>query len=197
MTASDTAGTSGPGFRPVGERTVHRWAVWSLVEGTFAAPDGETFTRTFVRSPGAVGVVPVVFDAEGEPSVVLVRQYRPPLDRLFDEIPAGMRDIAGEPPEETAGRELIEEVGLRAGRLELLARFHNACGLTDAETHVYLATDLVPTEHDRQGPEERAMTVRHVPLAEAIDAVLRGEITDAKTVTGLLLTERLLAQETR
>ena len=181
-------------FRPVAERTLHRWAVWSLVEGDFAAPDGEAFTRTFVRSPGAVGVVPVLFDAEGVPSVVLVRQYRPPLDRLFDEIPAGMRDVEGEPPEVTAARELVEEVGMTAGRLELLARFHNACGLTDAETHLYLATGLAATEHDRQGPEERAMTVHQVPLADAVAAVLAGAITDGKTVTGLLLAERLLRE---
>ena len=185
------------GFRALDERVVHAWGVWSLVEGRFAAPDDEPFTRTFVRSPGAVGIVPVLFDPEGLPSVVLVRQYRPPLDRLFDEIPAGMRDVDGEPPEVTAQRELGEEVGLRAGRIELLTRFHNSCGLTDAETHVFLATDLAPVVHDRQGPEERAMTVHQMALADAVAAVLAGEITDAKTVTGLLLTERLLAQETR
>jgi ADP-ribose pyrophosphatase len=62
---------------------------------------------------------------------------------------------------------------------------------------VFLATDLSPVEHDRQGPEERAMTVRQVPLADAVAAVLAGEITDAKTVAGILLTERLLAREAR
>jgi 8-oxo-dGTP pyrophosphatase MutT (NUDIX family) len=181
-------------FRPLAERTLHAWGVWSLVEGEFGAPGGEPFTRTFVRSPGAVGVVPLVFDAEGNASVVLVRQYRAALDRAMDEIPAGMRDVDGEPPEETAARELIEETGLRAGRIELLTRFHNSSGLTNAETHVFLATDLVEAAHDRQGPEEQAMTVRHVPLVDAVAAVLRGELTDAKTVTGLLLTERLLAR---
>ena len=186
-----------PPFRPIGDRELHAWGVWSLVERRVAAPDGEPFTRTFVRSPGAVGVVPVLFDPEGLPSVVLVRQYRAALDRELDEIPAGMRDIDGEPPEVTAQRELGEEVGLRAGRIELLARFHNACGMTDAETHVYVATDLEPVAHDPQGPEERAMTVHQLSLADALAAVLAGEITDAKTVTGLLLTERLLAQETR
>lgn len=182
------------GFRPLAERTVHAWGVWALVEGEFAAPDGETFHRTFVRSPGAVGVVPLVFDAEGQPSVVLVRQYRAALDRDMDEIPAGMRDVDGEPPETTAARELVEETGLSAGRIELLTVFHNSSGLTDASTHVFLATELSAVDHDRQGPEEQAMSVHHVPLVDAVAAVLRGEITDAKTVTGLLLTERLLAR---
>ena len=59
-------------------------------------PTARTFRRDIVRSPGAVGVVPLVFDAEGEPSVVLVSQYRPPYERAVIEIPAGMRDVAGE-----------------------------------------------------------------------------------------------------
>ena len=85
-----------------------------------------------MRSPGAVGVVPILFDAEGKPSVVLVRQYRAALDAELLEIPAGMRDVEGEPPEITARRELAEEVGLAAGRLELLTVFHNSAGMTDA-----------------------------------------------------------------
>lgn len=181
-------------FRPLDERVVHPWAVWKLVEADFAAPDGEEFTRTFVRSPGAVGVVPLLFDPEGVPAVVLVRQYRPPLDALMDEIPAGMRDVDGEPPAETAQRELIEEVGMRAGHIELLTRFHNACGLTDADTHVFLATDLEPVGHDRQGPEERAMTVHQIALTEALARIADGRITDAKTVMGLLLADRKLRE---
>ena len=79
----------------------------------FEAPDGRAFERDIVRSPGAVAVVPLLFDAEGMPSVVLVRQYRPPFDRYVLEIPAGMRDVPDEPPELTADRELVEEAGLR------------------------------------------------------------------------------------
>ena len=71
-----------------------------------------------MRSPGAVAAVPLVFDAEGNPSVVLVEQYRPPYERAILEIPAGMRDVEGEPTEETARRELVEEAGLAPGRLE-------------------------------------------------------------------------------
>jgi len=96
------------GFRLVGEREVHQGHLWNVVVGTFDGPDGTTFERDLVRSPGAVGIVPVLFDPEGMPSVVLVRQYRPALDGALTEIPAGMRDVEGEPPETTARRELAE-----------------------------------------------------------------------------------------
>jgi 8-oxo-dGTP pyrophosphatase MutT (NUDIX family) len=177
-------------FRPLGEREVYKGHIWRVVVGSFEAPDGTRFERDIVRSPGAVAVVPVLFDSEGTASVVLVRQYRAALDADVTEIPAGMRDVDGEPPEETAHRELTEEVGLKAGRLDLLSVFHNAVGMTDAATHVFLATDLVPVPPEAHGPEEDAMVVMQVPLADAVADVARGAITDAKTVIGLLLTER-------
>jgi 8-oxo-dGTP pyrophosphatase MutT (NUDIX family) len=164
-----------------------------VAAAAFEGPDGVRFERDVIRSPGAVGVVAVQFDPEGTPSVVLVRQYRPVLDAEVTEIPAGMRDVDGEPPDETARRELIEEVGLAAGRLDLLTVFHNSVGMTDATTHLYLATDLTPVPPQAQGPEEEAMVVVQVPLADALAEVARGAITDAKTIIGLLLTERRLA----
>jgi 8-oxo-dGTP pyrophosphatase MutT (NUDIX family) len=175
------------GFRLVGEREVHRGHIWRVVVGTFEGPDGATFERDLVRSPGAVSVVPVLFDPEGTPSVVLVRQYRATLDAALTEIPAGMRDVAGEPPETTARRELAEEVGLAAGYLELLTVFTNSAGMTDATTHVYLATGLTRVPASAHGPEEEAMTVVQVSLADALAEVEAGTITDAKTIIGLLL----------
>jgi 8-oxo-dGDP phosphatase len=180
------------GFRLVGERAVHRGHIWRVVVGTFEGPDGTTFERDLVRSPGAVGIVPVLFDPEGTPSVVLVRQYRPTLNAALTEIPAGMRDVDGEPPEETARRELAEEVGLAAGHLELLTVFNNSAGMTDATTHVYLATGLTPVPSQAHGPEEESMEVVQVALADAIAEVAAGTIGDAKTIIGLLLTERRL-----
>ncbi|MGA0230057.1 MAG: ADP-ribose pyrophosphatase, partial [Ilumatobacteraceae bacterium] len=90
------------GFRRVGERTVHQGHIWSVAVANFEAPDGTVFVRDIVRSPGAVGVVPLLFDPEGVASVVLVAQFRPALEREVLEIPAGMRAVAGEPPETTA-----------------------------------------------------------------------------------------------
>lgn len=174
-------------FRHVGERVVHRGHIWHVVVADYEAPDGAHFKRDVVRSPGAVGVVPLTFDAEGTPAVVLLRIYRPALDAELVEIPAGMRDVAGEPPELTARRELREEIGMDADDVELLTVFHNSAGMTDATTHVYLASGLRPVGRDLHGPEEAAMKVFELPLADARARVLEGRITDAKTAIGVLL----------
>jgi ADP-ribose pyrophosphatase len=181
-------------FRQTGEREIYAWHVWRLATGRFVAPSEESFERTFVRSPGAVGVVPLRFDAAGEPSVVCVRQYRAPLDAIVLEVPAGMRDVDGEPPEDTARRELIEEVGLDAARLERLTTFLPAVGLTDQALELFVAMDLAPVAGVAQGPEEEHLEIVELSLPEALAAVERGEIVDAKTVIGLLLIDRLLAQ---
>jgi len=168
-------------FRHLGDDLVHRGHVISLYRSSFEAPDGTRFERDVVRHPGAVAVVPV--DADGD--VVLVRQYRAPLDRFLLEIPAGKRDVAGEAPEVTAARELAEEVGLAAGELRLLATFHNSVGFSDEESLVYLGTGLRPAPMDRQGVEEEHLQVVRFPLAEAPERIAAGEVTDAKTVIGL------------
>jgi ADP-ribose pyrophosphatase len=180
------------GFRRVSERTIHEGYVWNLALVEFEAPDGSRFTRDIVRSPGAVGVLPLIFDAEGNPSVVLVSQYRPPYERTIIEMPAGMRDIDGEDTAEVARRELIEEAGLQAGELDLLTEILPSPGMTDSVTTLYLATGCTPVPHDRQGPEEEHMELLHVPLVEAVAMVERGEIADAKTVVALLFTDRRL-----
>jgi 8-oxo-dGDP phosphatase len=177
-----TAGQNG-GFRHLDDEVIHRGHIITVCRSTFEAPDGSTFQRDVVRHPGAVCVVPV--DDDG--SVVLVRQYRAPLDSHLMELPAGRRDVDGEPPEETAQRELAEEVGLRAGRIRFLARFHNSVGFCDEECLVYLGTGLEPAAIDRQGVEEEHMEVVRIPLAEAPARIAAGEITDAKTVIGLTL----------
>ncbi len=174
--------------------TVHSWAMWSLVRGEFTDPDGETFVRSFVTSPGAVGVV-ALSESNSEtsqPHVVLVRQYRPALHRLTLELPAGMRDRDGEAPLVTAQRELREEVGLEAARWTRLGRHVSAPGISDSRVEIFLARDLRRVDHDRHGPEERHMTIERIPLDEALAMVVDGRIDDAKTVIGLLSTERLL-----
>lgn len=168
---------------------MHRGYIWHVSVGTFESPDGELFERDVIRSPGAVGIVPVLFD-DGVPTVVFVRQYRGPLDRYVLEVPAGMRDIPDEPLELTASRELAEEVGLTAGRLEYLTQFYPSAGMTDSILHLFVATELVPVERDLHGPEETHMDVLRLPLTEAVEMVAAGEILDAKTVIGLLLVDR-------
>ncbi len=182
-----------PAFRHLGDRLVHQGYIWHVAVGTFEAPNGELFERDVIRSPGAVGVVPLLFEGD-VPMAVFVRQYRGPLDQYVLEIPAGMRDVADEPPEVTAERELIEEAGFSAGRLEYLTHYFSSAGMTDSTLHLYLATELVAVARDVQGPEESHMDVLHLPLAEAVDMVVRGEINDAKTVIGLLLVDRRLRE---
>ena len=180
------------GFRHLGDRRVHRGHVWDVVVAEFESPGGERFRRDIVRSPGAVAVVPLVFDAEGLASVVLLRQYRPPHERAIIEIPAGMRDVAGEPAVETGRRELIEEAGLAAGEMTHLLDLLPSPGMTDSVCAIFLATACTPVDHDRHGPEEEAMELLHVPLDDALEMIDRGEISDAKSVAGLLATDRRL-----
>ena len=174
------------GFRPGEERTIHRGRVMRLVSASFTSPDGEVFERDVVRSPGAVAVVPVEEGANG-PEVVVLRQYRPALDDWLVEIPAGLRDKEGEPPELTASRELGEEAGLAASGYELLTIFVNAAGMTDQRTHVYLATGLSEIPSAADGVEERFLSVERLALREVPGLVASGELVDAKTVIGLLL----------
>ena len=180
------------GFRHLGDRLVHQGHVWSVVVAEFEAPDGTGFHRDVVRSNGAVAAVPVLFDPEGSPSVVLVRQYRPAFDRWLLEIPAGVRDVPGEPDATTARRELIEEVGLEPGCLERLTELLPSAGMTDATVAVFLATDLSAGARSTHGPEEEHLEVVHLPFEDALAMVDRGEIVDAKTVIGLLLADRRL-----
>lgn len=184
---------SPPAFRHLGDRLVHQGYIWHVAVSTFEAPDGELFERDIIRSPGAVGVLPLLFDAD-VPTVVFVNQYRGPLDRYLLEIPAGMRDVPEEPPEITAERELIEEAGFSAGRLEYLTHYYSSAGMTDSDLHLYLATELKPVARDVHGPEESHMDVVRLPLSEAVDMVVRGEINDAKTVIGLLLVDRRMRE---
>ncbi len=177
-----------PGFAKLGERERFRGAVISVAVGTFRGPDGSTFERDVVHHPGAVSAVPVL---EGT-HAVLLRQYRAALDADLLEIPAGKRDVAREPPEITAARELAEEIGMRPGRLELLARFHNSPGFSDEESFVFLGLDLARCPTDLQGVEERHMTVEHVALDDVPALTAQGRLTDAKSIIGLTLARERL-----
>jgi ADP-ribose pyrophosphatase len=168
-------------FQKLSEEERHR--AWRFTVGVarFRAPDGTEFERDIVRHPGAVAVVPLHTDG----TVTLVRQFRASLEQDLLELPAGLRDVVGEDDATTAARELVEEAGLAAGRLERLLEFHNSPGFCDESVAIYLATDLTEVAHDRQGIEEQVMTLERVPLADALAMVDDGRITDAKTIIGL------------
>ncbi len=150
---------------------------------------GEEFDRHVVHHPGAVVVVPVIDD-----EAVLVRQWRVATGRELLEVPAGKRDVDGEAPAATANRELEEEIGYHAGRLEPLCEFYNSPGFCDEYTYLFLATDLEARERAAVSAEEAAMTIERVPLA-TIDALIAArELIDAKSIIGLLLARQFLAR---
>ena len=179
-------------FSKLSERIVFRGSLISVAEATFSGPDGKTFQRDVVHHPGAVDVVPVLDDGDGRYTVVMVRQYRAAVDRELLEIPAGKRDVASEAVELTAARELEEEIGMRAGRLELLGHFLNSPGFSDEESFLFLAQDLTPCATAAQGVEEQHMTVERVPLADVPALITRGELLDAKSIIGLCLAREKL-----
>jgi len=162
-----------------------------VVEATFESPTGARFTRDVVRHPGAVAVVPVT----DRGTALLLRQYRGPLERALLEIPAGTRDQPGEPPEDTARRELAEELGVRAAHLQHLATIANTPGFCDEVTELYLATGLSYGDHERHGEEETHMSVEEVALADVDAIVGREQIADAQTVLGLMLARAALAHD--
>jgi 8-oxo-dGTP pyrophosphatase MutT (NUDIX family) len=154
-----------------------------LLRASVEAPGGNRFEREVVHHPGAVAVVPVT-DRGG---VLLVRQFRSPIRRNLLEIPAGTRDLEGEPSETTALRELEEEVGVKAGRIEELGRFWNSPGFCDEETIVYLATDLSDSTPNREGPEESYIEVVEIPLDEVEEQLVAESTVDMQTLVGIRL----------
>ncbi|WP_420637530.1 NUDIX hydrolase [Candidatus Poriferisocius sp.] len=175
------------GFTPLGEREQWQGQVVSLSVADIRAPDGTTYQREIIRHPGAAVIVPL----EGR-EAIMVRQYRPAVNRHLLEIPAGKLDSPDEPPERTARRELEEEIGKQAGHLELLAVFHNSPGFCDEITHCYLATDLTDTDRQPHSIEERHMAIERVRLDDVGALVASGELADAKSIVGLLLARERL-----
>jgi 8-oxo-dGDP phosphatase len=165
--------------------TVYEGHVLTLVNDTVRMPDGGSSEREVVRHPGAVAVV--ALDDGGD--VVLLRQYRHPVGGYLWELPAGLRDADGEPPLETAKRELAEEVQLAAERWSLLTTSYSSPGFCDELVLVYLAEGL--SDVDRPAGftaqhEELDMQVERVPLADAVQRIYDGDIRNAAAVIGLL-----------
>lgn len=164
----------------IGEaHTIGEYGFLRLERLTIRTPTG-TATRTAVRHPGAVAVVAVRGD-----DVLLIRQYRAPVDKLLLELPAGKLDVAGEPPGETAARELEEEIGYRPRSLERVGEFFTTPGFSDERMILYLATDLEEGEITPHGPEEEHADVVAVPVDEIGHLLDSGAVEDGKTIVGL------------
>jgi ADP-ribose pyrophosphatase len=143
-------------------------------------PNGQTSTREYIVHPGAVVILPRF--ANGD--VLLERQHRYPLHRDFIEFPAGKLD-PGESPEACAARELLEETGYRAGRLNYLATLYPCIGYSDEKLIFYLAEELVCGDAQRDADE--FLEVFRLPFDDALNWLDQGRICEAKTVMGLHL----------
>jgi 8-oxo-dGDP phosphatase len=157
----------------------------SLRVDTLRGDDDSGFERAVVEHPGAVGVVAL----DEADRVLLLRQYRHAVGQRLLQLPAGLRDVEGEPPTETASRELAEEGQVRAARWRELLTLLPTPGLTDERWVVYLAEDLAPAPHPEgfvAEHEEAAMSSVWVPLDEAVRAIFDGRLTDAMAAASLL-----------
>ena len=156
-----------------------RGRVFSVTVDTIREGD-KVYEREVVHHPGSAVIVPVFDDG----SIALVRQYRHPAARHLLEAPAGTLN-RGEAPEEGATRELEEELGFVAGRLEKLSEFFVSPGFCEEKMWVYLATGLSETK--QQLEDDEILDVVRLPFSQALSMITTGEIEDAKTIIGVML----------
>lgn len=166
-------------------RPVHRGRVVDLSLDTVRFPDGSTGELEHIRHSGASAVLPFLSDPAGDdPHILLVRQYRYAAGGYLLEVPAGRPDRPGEPWEDVARRELEEEVGVVAGRLERLTSILTTPGFSDERIHLFMAWQL--TEGTTRRDADEFMEPVRMPMSEALERARDGTITDAKTLCTLL-----------
>lgn len=168
---------------PIEDREIYAGRVVTLRLKYVTQPDGTRRLREIVEHAPGAAVVAI----DDEDQVLLVRQSRPAVGAHLLELPAGLVD-PGETPLECAGRELAEETGYTARRLEPLVSFYSSPGFSTELLYLFVATELEPADvaHD----EDEEIELVRMPVDQAIEQVLQGEISDAKTVAGLLAYER-------
>jgi 8-oxo-dGTP pyrophosphatase MutT (NUDIX family) len=164
----------------------YRGKIISVRTDTVRVPEGTTTEREVVEHPGAVGIVAL----DDDDRVLMIRQYRHPVGRELWELPAGLRDVAGEPTAQTGRRELLEETGYRARDWHVLADYFSSPGIITERLRVFLARGLeeVP-EADRDfvpENEEAHLVLDWVPLDRAVSLVLAGDLHNGVAVVGLL-----------
>jgi 8-oxo-dGDP phosphatase len=176
-----------PGVWPVRESEILvRAHIVTVRMDTVELPNGELVAREVVEHPGAVGVVAL----DDDDRVLMIRQYRHPVGATLYEIPAGLRDVAGEPLVETARRELLEEAGCRATTWHVLADYASSPGISTERLRIFLARNLavVPPAEREYVPEheEAYLTTAWVPLAEAVRGILAGRLHNGVAIVGIL-----------
>ncbi|TMR09522.1 NUDIX hydrolase [Nonomuraea turkmeniaca] len=157
-----------------------------VVTDTVEMPRDEVADRDYVVHPGSVAVLAL----DDQDRVLMIRQYRHPTRQLMWELPAGIRDVEGEPLVEGAARELAEEAGYRAGTWQTLVDLRSSPGMSDERIRVFLARDLTKIPDEENGfvhrHEEIDMPVEWVPLTDAVERALMGMIHNSPAVAGIL-----------
>ncbi|MEP6599313.1 MAG: NUDIX hydrolase [Actinomycetota bacterium] len=171
-------------YRVIHSTQVFTGRVISVRTDELRMSDGAIATREIVEHPGAVGVVALDEDF----NLVLINQYRHPVRGYLDELPAGLLDVDGEDPLLAAQRELYEEAALVAAEWNVLVDLYTSPGISDEAIRLYLArglSDVDAAERFTPEHEEITLTVRRVPLAEAGQRALAGELSNASAVAGV------------
>lgn len=172
------------GDATLGSRRIYSGKVLNLDIDKVSFPDGTTGELEMIRHPGASAIVPFLSDpASEDPQILLIKQYRYAAEDFLYEVPAGRLD-AGESPVECARRELMEETGCSAERMEHLYTFFTTPGFIDERIHGFIATGLTRGESAREADE--FLTVETMTLSHALELIQKGEIRDAKTALLLL-----------
>jgi ADP-ribose pyrophosphatase len=167
-------------FRRLSSDRVYAGRLLRIDRDRVELPNGRTTELEMVRHPGAAAIVPFVSDEE----ILLVRQFRYAASGFILEVPAGTLN-KGEAPEACARREVEEEVGHRAGRLEKLGAIFTTPGFTDEIIHLYVARDLTPVRQNLDHDE--VLTVERVPFRRALEMIREGGIVDGKSICALML----------
>jgi ADP-ribose pyrophosphatase len=168
----------------ISTRAIHHGRVIDVVVDTVRFPDGTVGELDIVRHPGACAVLPFLGDPTGaDPSLLMIRQYRHAAGGWLLEIPAGRLD-PGEAPDDCARRELLEETGCTAGRLELLTTILTTPGFSNERIHLFMAAELTAGVAHREADE--FIEPHAIALSEALGKIRTGEIVDGKTIVAIL-----------
>ena len=169
-------------FETASTETLHVGNIFAVRSDKVRMPGGRTAVREVLEHYGAVAIVAMHDDN----SIPLVYQYRHTYGRRLWELPAGLLDVAGEPPHLSAARELEEEVGLRASTWQVLLDVDTAPGYSDESVRVYLATGLSEVGRPEAHDEEADMTISWYSIEDAARRVFSGEIVNSIAIAGIL-----------
>jgi ADP-ribose pyrophosphatase len=177
-----------PNLKVLRSEKKYHGKVFDLIVDEIEYPSGNRAIREIASHPGGGVVVPLLDNG----SVILVKQFRYPIQRFIYELPAGKLN-PGEDPAVCAMRELEEETGYVAGSLRKLTAIYSTPGFCNEVLHMYLATGLKKSEHGQRLEEgEMSLTLETVALSRAVEMIEAGEIIDGKTICGLLMTEKIM-----